>query len=740
MNTTIQTWYDFVLQQMAAESYLNQSKDFGGALDMQYVLMYGSNNPAYQGGLLQDEPLLLGATRMTAAQATDFTTRYTVVSHLPNTASGFSATLMRDNDTGAYTLSMRSTEYFNTDKGGDWSRDGLSGADGEIGNNGFAFGQIASMESYYDHLKLGESYNATTGLWESDPDLIDFKSRFGANPTGGTLKVTGYSLSGSLATLFTELHPEVTQACVFNATGLGNISSAKTLAQMVADFRQRLADAGIDLSDPSSVNIYAPADVSDPSIKSEYQTIRDAIATEYGGLLGTGYTQGGEASLVDARITQLFGHGAHNDMEIVANGGIHVPAIPLFIEDQPNIQGLGPISWLNWLLSAQNDYGTTHSITLIADSLAVMSVFEKLGLDMRTAQGLTIAYNLLAGGANQLATGLIGSSGTAESNSLEKSVEALGKLLLGDAQFAALAGGTALPAGTQGGTFGNLANRTRFYDVLKGINTAIANKTYVIEPLVGGSASTWLQNAKDPGQPQRAMAYRYALVNGNDFAVTGFDYSTINTAGEIDLYDPATQQGQLTANYLKERAAFVERKIYYNLHDEKYDAGDSQVLGYNLGSPLNNGSNETTDAYSNEDTLWDDRTTAIKIQRVSTVTADMRRVVFGSSASETDITGENAADALFGNVGDDTLTGNGGNDYLEGGQGFDTYLINAGDGYDTILDSDGQGVVKFGAVDAKGSAGPNSSNWKQLSSDLWADPHNGIVYLRSIVLARPACW
>lgn len=92
MNTTIKTWYDFVLQQMAAESYLSQASIFGGNLDLSKVLMFGSNNPALYPNIdPANLPNLLGATRMTATQATDFVNRYQVVSHLPNTASGFSA-------------------------------------------------------------------------------------------------------------------------------------------------------------------------------------------------------------------------------------------------------------------------------------------------------------------------------------------------------------------------------------------------------------------------------------------------------------------------------------------------------------------------------------------------------------------------------------------------------------------------------------------------------------------------
>ncbi len=47
MSTNIKKWYDFVLQQMAAESYLDQSKDFGGAKDISVMLMLGTNNPMY---------------------------------------------------------------------------------------------------------------------------------------------------------------------------------------------------------------------------------------------------------------------------------------------------------------------------------------------------------------------------------------------------------------------------------------------------------------------------------------------------------------------------------------------------------------------------------------------------------------------------------------------------------------------------------------------------------------------
>ncbi|CAN0475268.1 unnamed protein product, partial [Phaeothamnion confervicola] len=210
----------------------------------------------------------------TATQAEDFLTRYEIVSHLPNTATGFSGTLIREIATGAYTLAIRSTEYLNADEGGDWERDGLPGTDGEILLKGFAFGQIASMESYYDHLKAGESYDLGSGTWARDPILADFKSQFGQNGSGGVLNVSGYSLSGNLVNVFMALHPEVSRAHLFNATGSGNIGRGN-LQDMVGDLRARLAAAGINVSDPSNENPNFPFDTT------PYRLITAALQFEY---------------------------------------------------------------------------------------------------------------------------------------------------------------------------------------------------------------------------------------------------------------------------------------------------------------------------------------------------------------------------------------------------------------------------------------------------------------------------
>lgn len=120
MNST--TLGELVLAQFAAEAYLD-GVSFGDALEIAARLRQGNNNvqhPAFVGVPSED---FRGYTRMTKDQIDRFAQTYAIVEHLPNTWSGFSATLLRNTTTDKYVLSFRSTEYPNSNNGGDWERD-----------------------------------------------------------------------------------------------------------------------------------------------------------------------------------------------------------------------------------------------------------------------------------------------------------------------------------------------------------------------------------------------------------------------------------------------------------------------------------------------------------------------------------------------------------------------------------------------------------------------------------------
>jgi len=94
MTTTVRAWLDFALLQSAAECYLDKipAKPLNEVIWDQ--LKIGNNDPIKL-GLPANSPLLPGATRFTDAQAKWFTSNYEIVTHYPNDASGFSATLFK---------------------------------------------------------------------------------------------------------------------------------------------------------------------------------------------------------------------------------------------------------------------------------------------------------------------------------------------------------------------------------------------------------------------------------------------------------------------------------------------------------------------------------------------------------------------------------------------------------------------------------------------------------------------
>ena len=235
----IERWYNDSLIQIAAESYFQTIEfRFGVKSDVIDVLIRG-NTP------LGTPPEQEQYVRMTAIQAEDFWARYEIVDQLMNTSSGFSATVVKEKASGRFILTMRSTEYKNAAVNGDLERDGINGADGEIAFQGFAIGQIRDMLWYLDELKAGRlQYGSAT-------HAAELQGYLNAAPINGDKKldVVDYSLSGHLAIVLTELHPElVGGTTLFNAAGRGRIRdhglaiAGQSVAAMLATFEKLLVD------------------------------------------------------------------------------------------------------------------------------------------------------------------------------------------------------------------------------------------------------------------------------------------------------------------------------------------------------------------------------------------------------------------------------------------------------------------------------------------------------------------
>ncbi len=197
-----------------------------------------------------------------------------------------------------------------------------------------------------------------------------------------------------------------------------------------------------------------------------------------------------------------------------------------------------------------------------------------------------------------------------------------------------------------------------------------------IESLVGLSSDQLQDRAAT------SIACRYSLLHLIPFVITGNDalYTPHNSKGELDLYDPVTQKGEMTEAYLADRAAFLATLNTFYLTGDSVNT--DQIIEFQ------------------------DEATG---QSVSTKHAGdhvSQRYFFGDDDVD-NFTGGEDNDHLYGEGGDDKLTGLGGADYMEGGEGHDTYI--AGDG-DTILDTDGKGQVRFSDTVLVGGVSSANSN------------------------------
>jgi len=198
------------------------------------------------------------------------------------------------------------------------------------------------------------------------------------------------------------------------------------------------------------------------------------------------------------------------------------------------------------------------------------------------------------------------------------------------------------------------------------IGSALGLQNYGDE--VQGIAGLTQGGALTPGDS--GLAYRYALYRLRYVVLPGLDYSGSNQNGELDLYDPATGQGQMSTSYIQDRSLMVNRLTYLrelpenSVYQSVYQDPQGTQSSYDVA------------------------------QNISIVVSDNApKHIFGDTKSNL-LTGGQQSDHLYGMGGNDVLTGGKGDDYLEGGAGIDTYVINRGDGHDTIVD-EGRNILKI---------------------------------------------
>lgn len=337
--------------------------------------------------------------------------------------------------------------------------------------------------------------------------------------------------------------------------------------------------------------------------------------------------------------------------------------------------------------------GSAHSQKVLTDSLAIYNFLAKLDPNLTPS---TI-------------DSLLKASTATDSDSLEQTLDIVRKTILG----------TGISLTRTAGAADSQATREVFYANLYGLQNsapfiALAGQAK-IESLATSGADTLATLAQSGPD---ALAYRYALKELNPFALLGADYGIHNQNGELTL---AKDGGELTDQYLADRAAFLSSVIDANLAD----TGSGKAL--------------RNDVFSTDLAYYEDKASGLSLQESNPQGAGSTttRYRFGGTGDDTlfgtdevdhlyggagmdRLDGGKGDDYLEGNAGSDAMTGGKGNDTLIGGKGLDTYIFKSGDGWDWIEDSDGQGALYYDDIQLTGgkAIGDSGMVWQQKTGDV----------------------
>lgn len=389
----------------------------------------------------------------------------------------------------------------------------------------------------------------------------------------------------------------------------------------------------------------------------------------------------------------------------VANSQWHAGKdVPVFIEDQPLFRGGIGYSVVKNLVEFGikllhdnyhvKDFGDTHSLVLLQDSLLVQNIIANLVSEQTSDAEISgflhevfrISSNLVkADGSLFIGDG----QGKAVGDVLENVLNSLAGMLgvqvidpLTNEPFR-LEGNPSSNTWASIKDVGGYTGRDSFYKIADAIVVAY-------EDLLGKTTLTASPGSADAARGDFGMLL--SLINLSPFALTGVGsfkadveqalselqkdiYSAWNadrTTGKID------GDYYFTDTYLNARIGLEQRVTYYNKVDLRYDVTDGEFVPDEAG------------LYLYQDRIvYSDLETGLLIRR--TLLSDFSHyVTFGASKADS-LVGGRLDDTLFGGAGDDMLRGLDGNDHLEGNAGTDA--LDGGAGDDSLYGGDGDDVL-----------------------------------------------
>ncbi len=701
--------------QMAAEARLDLFPDLKSALT------YGNNR----------------SSKFTDKQAAQFTADWKVVAHQANTGTGFSGTLfecLSDDPArglvfGQQVMSFRSTEFAD-----DAARDNEATNVLEVKEFGWAFGQIDDMKKWVDSLHTSGDIvgpltvtgyslggHLATAFNQLYPSLVSATYTFNGAGVG---RVTSGNLSQVIAQFdrqrmnvsgneirftdpqaiifYNQMRARLTggvapsQSDITNATLLvGNVEEARLLSnalvriKMVMDEVARLGS----VTDNGSAVGQVPAATIDAT-KLDYQLAAILAGKSTSGVrtdpvLGGWDAYAGRNPAPGGTVSNFYDIYGANAPSAVSNSQLHYgQATGIFIEDQPLYRGSILLDATIASLSnaevkllvnnfSQNDFGDTHSLVLLVDSLSVQDALARLDPNVE----LATLTSILKSASNAKSQESIAGQGKAEGDVLERVVDALYKMFV-------TPGAPASDTTDQmnGGTWAKIALRNTFYNRLNEVLTAPAFKSLQGKVSVNASVAGLASQAReDFGALVALLSLSPFSLTGKDAAATTLLASALGStwvdqfnAWQADkamtLADRDAGKVTYTDTYLSDRAGMLGWIIQRNLADAEgaispgpgvqgvHFKDVASSLDFDLGLPDN--------------------------------VVEKRQTLFGGTGADV-LTGKNLADRLYGGAGADLLNGLGGADHLEGNAGND--WLNGGAGNDTLLGGAGDDTLDGGA-------------------------------------------
>lgn len=490
-----------------------------------------------------------------------------------------------------------------------------------------------------------------------------------------------------------------------------------------------------------------PAKIPDSSIAQQsldYQmaVLLAAERTDVTGYFFNGWQMFTKPDFADVTQPNQYDVMGSGSPSMVASSNIHHGAhVKVFIENQPLYRGTLGENWdASWaygdlkLLAdgfGKNNFGDTHSLVLILDSLNVQNTLLQLVPEAQREQATTTLFVMLQSASwrqtdtDWTSIGTDSDQGEAEGDVLENMVNALAQMILGDQAASVKLNGN--PAGNTWHLIGTedtapYTDREALYAALKQIQKSDAytemleKKVELVAPTTAGSAA------------RHEFGQFLALYYLSPFALKVTDqgvYDALKAAqGELadqwehdrslTLAQLDAGEGNFSATWLQDRADLLDRKLDYGR--------------WNL-NPV--------DPAKSLQPFYEDVASDFRVAQgfdPNDVPNGVRQYRFGGDGGDA-FTGGNMADHFYGGAGTDTLKGEAGHDYLEGGSGGDTliggkgndtlvgggdndrYEFNDGDGFDRILDSGAQDtlVLNSQAFPAGEQVALNANVW--LSED-----------------------